>query len=65
MLEVDLSLSPTVTLAELSGVIQQWAEQYLRSSAQIREEWGQKLDIRLDIKDIIAPQTWTNSTDLR
>lgn len=65
MLEVDLGLSATVTLAELTGVIQQWAEQYLRNSAQIRQEWAQKLDIRLDIKDIIAPQTWTNGPDLR
>lgn len=65
MLEVDLGLSPTVSLAELTGVIKQWAENYLRSSAQIRQEWAQALDIRLDIKDIIAPQAWTNTAELR
>ncbi len=65
MLEVDLKLSPTVTLNEFSGVIQKWAEQYLKSNPQMRQEWAQKLDIRLDIKDIIAPQVWTNTSEMR
>lgn len=61
LLEVELHLSPTITPEDIQGPIQHWAKLYLTKNALERTQWCRGLDVRLDIKDIVIGEVWTET----
>lgn len=61
VLEVELALSPTLTPEDIPGPIQHWAKRYLTLNALERAQWCRGLDARLDIKDIVPGEVWTET----